>query len=55
MSTLTASALFFTLRWSEAANASQNEHRFRSHTKHERESFERMLARQDRLPKLRND
>ena len=46
MSSLTVSALFFTQRCSEAANASQSEHRFRSHTKEERQSFEHMLERQ---------
>jgi hypothetical protein len=36
---------FFAQRWREAANASQSDYRFHSHTREELEHFERVLSR----------
>jgi hypothetical protein len=54
MSLLIINALFFAQRWRDAVNASQSDHRFHSHTKEERERFERMLERRPDSKRFRN-
>ena len=54
MSLLSINALFFARRWREAVASSQSDHRFHSHTKEERECFERMLARRPESRNVRN-
>ena len=54
MSLLIINAVFFAQRWREAASAGQSDHRFHSHTREERERFERMLQRRRTSRPLRN-
>jgi serine protease inhibitor len=54
MSLLIINAIFFTQRWREAVTAGQSDHRFHSHTKEERERFDRMLRRRRASRPLRN-
>jgi hypothetical protein len=44
---------FFSQYWKEAASSSLSIHRFRSHTKQEREFFERKLNKQPRNERTR--
>jgi hypothetical protein len=54
MSLLIINAVFFAQRWREAVTAGQSDHRFHSHTREERERFDRMLRRRPASKPLRN-
>jgi len=54
MSLLIINTIFFAQRWREAVTAGQSDHRFHSHTREERERFDRMLQRRPASRRLRN-